>query len=322
MKNGKRKEERGKIPTGWRAVLPSLFLLPPSLIWGSPSALEKPPSTIVIESGHVVLQPSAEGLGVLEVLNIENRGKTYEGISMGPQAKISLRFPVPASAQDLAASPEAGPGFMSVGSALAYIQPLAAGKKSVVFSYRIPWAGGGASFSRFYRYKVEHLSILAEQDVLRVSIKGAQPSEPLDLQGRNFQQFHVETLAADQEISLQVKPTGAAPSRGMADSPGEGGMEAATSPASGVLPSPGLMFGFLSLALVLAGGAYLFGYARGRAVGTEKPDPEALRKSLVAELAVLDDRHDSGALGDEAWKRKRAELKAKLLQLMDESGPR
>ena len=119
---------------------------------------------------------------------------------------------------------------------------------------------------------------------------------------------------ADKEIMIKAKPSGSGPSRGMSGAP------AAEQPAGNGMPSPSLMFGLLSVCLLLAAGAYLVGYARGRAAGIEKPDPESLRRSLVAELAVLDDRHEAKAIPEAEWRRKRDHLKKKLMELMGERG--
>jgi len=52
-----------------------------------------------------------------------------------------------------------------------------------------------------------------------------------------------------------------------------------------------------------------------------KPNPQALIDALVKQIAELDDDHKAGRLNHDVWHRQRAQLKARLAELLGEGKP-
>lgn len=298
-------------------LMASVLLFSAGAAFGASSPLPPPPKSVVITSGHIVLDHQNGILRVMEMLTVENQSdETYEGISMGPQVKISLRFPVPKGAGSLAVLPESGPGLVPVGVGFGYTRPLPPGKKMLAYTYELPLAEGQIRFEKSYRYPASDLSILAAESGLQLSIKGAHEAESVSLEGRSYQRFHADSLSAEEALVIEAvvvsgsmfRPQGSNDSRSMMDSVPD-------------FPSAswGLVGAFSGIVLLV--GAYLVGYAKGRATSSESPNPDELRRELVAEIAVLDDRHESGSLGKEEWKKKRGVLRDKLTELLRDSSP-
>lgn len=298
-------------------LMASALLLSAGAVFGAPSPLPPPPKSVVITSGHIVLDQQNGILRVMEMLTVENQSdETYEGISMGPRVKISLRFPVPKGAGNLAALPESGPGLIPVGVGFGYTKPLPPGKKMLAYTYELPLSEGQIRFEKIYRYAVSDLSILAAESGLKLAINGAHEAETVSLEGRTYQRFHADSLGAEEPLVIEAVVI----SGSMIRSPGSNDSRSNMSSAP-IFPAASWGLVGAGSGIVLLIGAYLVGYARGRALSAEAPNPDDLRRELVAEIAVLDDRHEAGSLGKEEWEKKRSILRNRLTELLRGSSP-
>jgi hypothetical protein len=93
------------------------------------------------------------------------------------------------------------------------------------------------------------------------------------------------------------------------------GRVASGTPAQAVDPT-GAIVGGATLALVLAGAGWWY-YSRRQEVGPARDEPQDEREQLLDRIAVLDDDYEAGRVGEADYRRRRAALKAKLIEAWD-----
>ncbi len=194
---------------------------------------------------------------------------------------------------------------------LAVVRP-GAGQHQVIYSYDLPYKNK-LDFDHPIDMPVNALVILLPEDGIK--IKGEQLSDmgTRDVQGFPYRMYSSDLIQAGSNLELDI--TG---------QPKTGGT------ASELGSSTSLVIGLFAfgIALILAGGWL---YSRTRNGKTEEDQLEAAEGSTTAEseqdvdmlldaILALDDQYKAGELPEEAYIKCRAELKARIKELLGSSG--
>jgi hypothetical protein len=184
--------------------------------------------------------------------------------------------------------------------ALWQVQPGEAGGQ-ILFSFRLPY-DDLLNFSQVMHYPVRRVNVLVSDLGVDLSGPGLQDLGPQVFEDQSFQNFDRAGLAAGETLSFEVR---GAP--GTASTAGTAAPRLETS-------TTGLAIGLGGLALALVGiGLWL--YRR-----PARPDPAREREALIQAIADLDDAYAGGEIDPADYAAERAELKADLVELWDESG--
>ncbi len=182
------------------------------------------------------------------------------------------------------------------------------GDHLVVVVYILPYDGVGAVIEQPFSYPVRgQVRLLMSPDTIRVT------SEQLPLIGQEtvgqqtYSAYGGElTLAPGAALRYEV--SGAAGDAAT-------GVSVTTAPGGAILPM---------LLLIAGGAAVLAGlilFVRERQRGNSGANTQRLIDALVRQLADIDDAHAAGQLNHDVWQRQRAQLKARLADLLgEESG--
>jgi len=207
-----------------------------------------------------------------------------------------LVFDLPAGARDLQFEDGAlGGRYISTASGFADTQAVIPGSGShqVLYSFDLP-AGRQVTLNIPVRYPLAGEVIVVPQ-TLRVQSDQVVDSGSRQIQGGTYELYAGGALSPGQTLNLTVLDESQSLIRF-----GSG------APAS-------ILIGAGVLGLVLFGAA-LYGWRRQRSPGGPPPEGGPDRETLLRTIAALDDAHEAGELEEEAYRIRRTELKARLLE--------
>lgn len=259
-------------------------------------------SELLLDSYHVIIDPSERGLQVQEILSIRTTGRrTYTGTETAP-----LYFTLPKSASNVTLSavlPQVSVGLKD--GAVSFSAPVSPEGIDVAYRYDLPAAGRSQILTPVLPLPAGafHLFI----SVPGVTVGGAllRQGEPVETEQFRYSHFLTGELRLGTQVEIllenlpQPKPL-AAPLLALF--------------GTLMVVSLALLFPFLRMWLPAArpeGPA-----ARGR------PEGRSLRNQLIGEIARLDEEFGRGRLAEQAYRRLRAEKKDKLLALVRADLPR
>ena len=263
------------------------------------------PTAIVVERDSIFLVPSDEGIGVIEALHVTNTsdkayigrgaaldGATEEGGPPGAEEDgqvPSLGFALPEAAE-LPASPIVDadidiPSIVGTSFGFAATIAIPPGNRSIAYSYELPGEGGTYELSRPALYPTLEVSVFAA-DPLRVESNRLEPNGTEQVEARTYDRY-TTTEALEPGDELQA-------------------IAIADADPGGVLAMAGMAAVLLALA---GGGVFLVRRLRPRAPGTQAPPDRA---EVIEAIARLDLSKDKGALSEEEWASRRAELRRRL----------
>jgi hypothetical protein len=154
---------------------------------------------------------------------------------------------------------------------------------------------------------VNGIVILVPEGSMKIQSDMLQDAGVQDVQGTQYRAYNGTSLSAGQDLRLTLtgRPGGGSAVLGMGSS---------TSLVIGL--------GAFGLALILAG-AWLYTRTRSRAAGDdlEEAGPEQVSsettETVMDAILALDDLYQAGELPEAAYRQRRAELKARLHELME-----
>ena len=302
------------------------------------------PSVVRVITDVMIVAPGEERSGMLAVIEVvrlaNDSDRTYLATGVaggGPAMDRVLRFALPANAQDLTMiSGLSGQNVVEIDSerdnlrGFGVFMPLLPGEREVAFGYQVPYAGSTLSLSKRTVYPTDHFAVIAlEEHALRFV------SEELEVQAtpigeRRYLVGATNTLAARAQVTVRVEGLPAPSLRVRLERLFEGlrGAQATVYVLLGVVLVLPILY-----ALYRLRGARRRIPARGSApaaIAAQPAAPDASdkatasnrsrddRESLLLEIAQLDDDFATGGMGEEEYRRLRAEKKRRLVDLYRE----
>ncbi|MGA2112285.1 MAG: c-type cytochrome [Anaerolineales bacterium] len=208
-----------------------------------------------------------------------------------------LVFDLPAGAKALQFGDGAvGSRYLLTASGFADTQAVLPGSGSheVLYSFELP-AARTVPLRFPVRYPLAGEVILVPP-TLRVQSNQIVDSGPQQIQGGTYEQYAGGSLSPGQSLDLTILD--------QSQSPAGFGSRASI--------FIGLGLGLLVLGLLRAG---LYVWRRRSSSGERPPQGASDREALLRSIAALDDAHEAGELEDEAYRIRREELKARLLEM-------
>jgi hypothetical protein len=263
-------------------------------------------STVGADVLHVIVQPGDDGLAVSEVYVLSN---SAERVIANPGQAI-LHIGLPTGATQFEADPEmpadtlvpGGDGLDFFGSLPAASQ----GNRSIAFSYLLP--NGSTQLDRTISVPIAVLNLLVRGTPQTVSVTGDRyrSQGTRDFEGQTYQLFQAINLTAGQTVPLKIEVDAAS----LAQSTAATSQPASTSIDWRIL---------LGIGLIVVGGIGLVLWQRGQKKQPSAEREAALQKeALIDQIAALDDEFAEGKIDEINYKAKRAKLKDKLVNLLEE----
>ncbi len=278
------------------------------------------PDAIRVNRLHWILDSQPGALVVAQIYLLGNSGEqTFVGQTVeGVDVPVTAAIPVPADAQELTLeNGTLGDRFWRVGDMLYDTMPIVPGDSTqqIIVQYALPYSGTSYDMKQGFEYPIDSLSLLVSNlPDLRVDVPAMTFDSIQNLQGSEYQVWRQTDLAPGQvEVKMQgLLERGGVDPRAIETTGDSGGMTSVSPPMeSWVAWSMAAVVAAILLALVG------FALQRGTlSTVTSRQDLLSLRDSLLSQIARIDDLHTLGQMGDTDWLRRRAELKAQLVDVM------
>jgi mono/diheme cytochrome c family protein len=267
------------------------------------------PSILVVDRAHYFFDfLDKNTLQVIELLIISN--PTSKTLIAPKEGEPVVTFPLPTGATNLQFQDgELGGRYLSTENGFGDTVPVrpGSGNYQVVYSYDLPY-DGKLDFVRPAIFPTNAIVILSPAGSIKVKGEGIQDAGVRDMQGVQYQMYNGSNLKAGDELHLTItgKPASAAPafSKGSANN---------------------LVIGVGAFGLVLIFiGAWLYLRNKPLSLGDENQEgtSQAVGESTEATMdaiLALDDLYQEGKLPEEAYLRRRAQLKASLKSQLDQA---
>lgn len=283
------------------------------------------PSNINISRAHWIIDHQPGALLVGEIYTFGNSGdRTFIGRRVeGMDEPGTLELHVPEGAAEIAFDNGAlGDRFQQIGNTIYDTLPVIPGSdtRQIVVRYAIPYKGAALDIKQDFAYPVDQLSLLiADIPQLKVDAPELESGGVQDLQGQAFQIWR-KTAFAPQSINIKMQGLlengGIDPRAVAADSSSSAELGAAPPPLDSWVT-------WVMMALVGAGLLAAVGLAMRRnsnSLANTRVDQDELRAQLLSQIALLDDQHALGQIGDADWSARRAYLKSQLINVMQQQG--
>ena len=267
-------------------------------------------STLVVDRLHLLLEYiEPDILRVVELYIISN--PTDETIVAAEKGSPLLTFTLPEGATNLQFEDgQLGDRYMETADGFGDTTPIRPGmsQHQVVFSYDLPYKRK-VEFTQSLQLPVSAVVMLIPEDGLKVKSEQLTDMGIRDVQGINYRMYSSGQIEAGSDLKMAISGR-----------PGGGSLI----PTAG--SSTSLLIGLLALGVALVGvGIWLYRrYQSGEKDMVEEEaseevsgettptDPEELLDAILA----LDDQYQAGDLPEGAYRQRRAELKARLKDIM------
>jgi len=262
-------------------------------------------SSLSVDRLHYLMElVDDKTLRVVELYVISNTSDRT--VMAAEQGKPVITFSLPDNAVNLQMQEgEIGTRYVKTEYGFGDTVPVRPGQASyqAMFSYELPF-DRKLELALKARLPVRAVVILTPEGSISLKGKGIQDGGTRDMQGMQYHVYNGSGLAAGDELSLSINI-------------GSGGAVAALTGGSSANLLIGL--GALGIVLILAG---VWLYWRGRPAASETP-PESRRAAhldnpdvIMDAILALDDLYEDGQLPEDAYLQRRAELKARLKDMM------
>ncbi len=208
-----------------------------------------------VKMRHFIVEPSKEGLHVIEMVALENPGdRVWTGRVMD-SVHLSVALPIPTGAQHL----ELGQGFTEgqvtvvEGKVIDHL-PLAPGQPRYEMAYTIPASNGRAQIVATSSVPVDNTMLVIPDDGTLVETSDLKPGGTADMGNGKRRTFIGGAVAANQTVTVSVGNLAVAPSRA--------GEKAATPAAASWAPK---IAGGSAVVLLLGGVLVIFLKPRAKA---------------------------------------------------------
>ena len=182
-----------------------------------------------------------------------------------------------------------------------------AGQHQIMFSYQMPF-DRKLALTRPMNLDTNAIVILVPEDGIKIKGDTIQDAGTRDVQGVAYHMYNGDGLEAGQELYLEIS-----------------GRPASSTPAIISGSNNELMIGLAALGVVLiVAGVWLFRRSQAgqeeleEEIELEEDFPIENAETVMDAILTLDDLYQDGQLPEEAYIRRRSELKARLAELLDD----
>ena len=279
-------------------------------------------SVVRVLTDVLIIAPMEEGSGmlaVIEVVKLANESdRTYlaTGVASGGAVMDRvLRFALPPDAQDLTMlSGLNAQNIVQIDRGFGVFMPLPPGEREVAFGYQVPYSGSTLDLTKRTVYPTEQFAVFAlEEHGLRFE------TEQLEIQAtpigdRRYLVGSTDSLAARAEVAVQVQGLPAPSLRVRLQRLVDrvGGSQAGIFGALGVVLVLPLLY-----AVYRMRGGWRRKAARMPVAPAATPDTG---EALLLEIAQLDDDFAAGTIVEDDYRRRRADMKQRLIDHYQERG--
>lgn len=279
------------------------------------------PDAIRINRAHWILESQPGALVVAQIYLVGNDGdRTFVGRTVeGVDLPVTVGFPAPPDAVELTFENGAlGGRFQRVGDMVYDTMPVAPGESTqqIIVQYAIPYEGTNFDLKQAFAYPVDSLSLLiANYPNLRVDAPALTFDSIQNIQGTEYQVWGQDAFGPG---AVEVKMQGLL-ERGAVDPRAAGATTTGGVGQLATIDPP--METWASWAMIVIVAAILLGLVgvavqRGAFAAATKRELQALRDTLLTQIAHIDDRHALGQMNDTTWLRRRAALKTQLMDVV------
>ena len=279
-------------------------------------------SVVRVITDVLIVAPGEEQSGmlaVIEVVRLANQSdRTFlatGGAGAGAPMDRVLRFALPANAQDLTMiSGLNADSVVQIDRGFGVFMPLLPGEREVAFGYQVPYAGSSLDLIKRTVYPTDNFAILAlEEHNLRIN------SEDLTVQAtpigdRRYVVGSAESLTARADVRVRIEglPTPSIQVR----------LERLFERVRGTQASLFVLLGVVLVLPLLYAAYRMRGGLRRKAAPVAAVAPAApdAGEGLILEIAQLDDDFAAGSLAEDDYRRRRGELKQRLIELHQAEG--
>jgi len=265
---------------------------------------------IAVRRTHLIVEFGGDQVFLAQMHFIDNKGdRTFVGDADGK----TLYFALPPEATNLKfQDPTLGESVIREPDGFWLNQALKPGETQVLFSYALPYRHPQQQVTFTLSYDVPDLVLLVSDIGEQVEAPGLTAQGTRSAQGASYYMFSGKEFPAHQTISVNLSNLPPPQSTAATSEPASGG--AARSGLGSVLP------GWVGLIMLMLGGVAAIGFAMTHASPASALTPtESLRRErdrLVRSIARLDERFESGRIGQGAYRRERAALKRRLIGVL------
>lgn len=268
-------------------------------------------SGLVIDRLHYFLEtPDPETIRVVELYVISNPSN----FTVIPDEKnpYTLNFEIPENAVELEIlESDVGGRFVKTESGFADTFPVfpGDGEHQVVFAYNLPY-DGSLEFTRPTNLKTNAVVILVPEDGILIRGSGITDGGTRDVEGMPYHIYNGSSLLPGEDFNVQISRNDPLSAVGIS-----------------VGDNSNLIIGIGVFGLVLIGAAVWFFMrtrtSSGTETGSSAPVAEVRmdgindRDTAMDAILTLDDLYKAGKLQEEAYLERRAELKARLKEIID-----
>jgi hypothetical protein len=256
---------------------------------------------------HVFFEfPDSERLQVVELFVISN--SSDKTVVPPEEGAATISFALPEEASNLRFQDGTlGGRFVETANGFgdtAYIRP-GSGEYQVMFAFEMPYERNRTELQQTLNLPTNALIVMAPEQGVKVRSERLQDAGTREVEGVAFSMFEGDRLNAGENLSISVSGK---PKRG--GSLFLEGDEASTN----------LVIGLGAFGVVLIAAGILL-YRRNRQTEDYEPahdeelEVESDADELIDAIIALDDLFEAGDLPEEAYRRRRAELKARLKDL-------
>jgi hypothetical protein len=267
-------------------------------------------SVLSVEQMHMFFDfagPGSTTIGQLFI--VSNSGdRAYLGAN-----GTSVQFSLPPDATNIRfADGELGGRYQSAPGGFADTEAVApgAGTTQILVSYDLPYDGKKLNVSLPMLYPVKSVNVLAPEGGVKLTSPQLSEAGTRPTQGGNMVNYVGGNLAAGSSLAVQLS--------GAPNLAGPGTSAPASQGASPILIVAAAL---LLVAVAVVALVWLRQQRQvPESVEEEVEDVEARQDELLDAIVALDDNFEVGRIKEVDYRRQRAELKAELVELMNETG--
>ena len=261
-------------------------------------------AAVSVEQLHMFFDFASGSTTVGQLFIVSNSGdRAYLGTD-----RTSLHLPLPPGATNVRFQDgELGGRYQSTPDGFADTDAIAPGlgTAQILVSYDLPYDGKKLDVSLPMAYPVKSVNVLVPDPGPKLTSSQLTSAGSRQTQGGNMVNYVGGNLAAGASLALQIS--------GAANAATTGGVSSGSTSPPWVLIASAVL-------LLAAAGIVAFVWLRQQREAAEEAaqDPAAQREELLDAIAELDDDFEAGHVAEADYRRQRAELKAELVELIQE----